>query len=136
MMENYVAAVFPTLEEAGAANAALLDLARRGLVQLESAELYGRSNSGCLVPEGSDTRPAMRLNVDILPGGADAESADELSAILPAGMHALLAHVIERDPSRIDDAVRANGGIVYRRSIEQIEAAGMRRFTDAASLDS
>jgi hypothetical protein len=133
-MENYVAAVFPTREEAGAANAALLELARRGLVRLQSAELYGRSDDGELVAEGSDTRPVTLIDVAALPGGTDEESADELSSILSPGMHAVLAHVIENDPSPIDDAMRANGGIVYRRSLQEIESSGMRRFSDASRL--
>jgi len=134
-MENYVAAIFPTREEAAAANAALLELSRRKLVQLESAELYGRANDGRLVAEGSDTRPARLINVEVLPGGSDEELADELAHVLPAGMHALLVHVIETDPRPIDDAMSLNGGIVYRRSIDEVESSGMRRFTDAASIE-
>lgn len=135
MIENYVAAIFPSLEEAAAANAALLELSRLGKVRLERAELVGRAPNGDLVPEGSDTRGAELIDIAAFPGGTDEEAADQLSEVLPAGMHALLAHVIESDPAPIDDAVGVNGGILYRRSVDEIEASGMQRFGEASKLE-
>ncbi|HEY1977676.1 MAG TPA: hypothetical protein VGG89_14075 [Candidatus Baltobacteraceae bacterium] len=135
MIENYIAAIFPTLEEAAAANAILLDLSRQGVIRLERSELVGRSVDGELVSEGSDTDASMLIDVAALPGGGDEEARDELTEVMPAGMHALLARVVESDPVPINDAVSANGGIVYRRSIDEIEASGLRRFEDASEID-
>lgn len=125
-MENYVGVMFPTLAEASAGKAALLELSRRGSVRLERAGIFVRGKDGKLVREDSDTGPR---------GGTDEEAAAALERVLTHGMYAVLARVNEEDPRPINDAMDANGGLVYRRSIEQIESLDPHRVTGPSSLE-
>lgn len=83
-MENYIGVMFPTLAEANAGKAALLDLSRQGSVQVERVGIFARGQNGKLVREDSDNGPR---------GGTDEEAAAAMERVLTHGMYALLARV-------------------------------------------
>ena len=122
-MENYIAAMFSTLEDARGAAAALVELSRHGKVQLHRAGLYHRGERGEYVSEDSGTGAVTQLAVSDFPKTTDGTAALDLERVLTPGMHALLAHVEETDPRPVNEAMDAFDGVVYRRSVEQIETS-------------
>jgi len=132
-MDNYIAAIFDTKERAEALNAALLQLHHDG-VRLKYAGVYGRGPSGSVQLEGSET--SLGGFLDTLPSAmaGEQEALDELSEKLPAASYALLAHVIESDPSVIDGMVAQYGGTINRRTRNGLESAGFDRFIDSTSM--
>jgi hypothetical protein len=128
-MENFVAGIFPTRDEAVAAHAALLQLSQQGSLRMESAAVYGRNSEGELSLADEQTGNANDL--ELADGGSGQEALDELNESVPEGYYVLLAHVFETDPSIVDAAVGFTGGVVERRSLGQLDSAASKRFSDA-----
>jgi hypothetical protein len=42
----------------------------------------------------------------------------------------LLLHIVEADPTNVDEILLSRGGTVVRRSIGELEASVARRFAD------
>ena len=128
-MENFVAGIFPTQGEAVAAHAALLALSQRGLLRMESAGVYGRNSEGDLsLADGQTGNPN---DLEFADGGSGQEALDELNESLPEGCYVLLAHVFETDPTVVDAAMTAPGGVVERRSVGQLDSAANSRFSSS-----
>jgi hypothetical protein len=128
-MENFVAGIFPTIDEAVAAHAALLQLAQQGSLRMESAGIYGRDSEGDLSP--ADGQTGNPDDLEFADGGSGQEALDELNESVPEGSYVLLAHVFETDPAVVDAAVGSAGGVVERRSLSELDSADAKRFSDA-----
>jgi len=127
-METFIAAMFPSPEEAFAGHARLVELAHQGSVRIERAAVYGRDARGKLIRADEETAGVALFDPSMLPGGAGGEVLAELREALPPGACALVAHLFETDQSIVDRAMVACGGTVYRRPMADLESEGYVRM--------
>lgn len=133
-MENYVAVVFSTKEQAIAFHAALMGLHDAG-ARVKRAGVYGRGIDGDVSLVDTETEnEGVPDFLAMVSTGSEQEAVDELNEKLPDSSYALLAYVSENDPAVIDQLARQYGGVVYRRTSASLESAGYQRFTDSSSL--
>lgn len=126
-MEDFVAGIFPTIDEALAAHGVLDSLPQQGALRIEFAAVYGRDTIGDLAL--NDTPTGNANDLEFADGGAGQEALAELSESIPEGSFALLAHVFESDPAIVDNAMVSAGGVVQRRSLGQLNSAVGNRLT-------
>jgi hypothetical protein len=127
-MEDFVAGIFPTKDEAVAAHAALLLLSQQGSLRMESAAVYGRNTEGDF--SLADQQTGNPDDLEFADGGSGQEALDELNESVPEGCYVVLAHVFETDPTIVDTAMTSTGGVVERRSLGQLDSEAARRFSD------
>jgi len=133
-METFVAAVFPTKDQAIGGHKRLLQLAEDGSIVVERAAVYGRQPDGELGPVDLDTSVPVLFDLSSLPGGIGQEVLDELDSAMPDGAYALVAHLLEHDGTVVDPAMVACGGTVYRRPTSDLRHDAYVRFMDASKL--
>jgi hypothetical protein len=133
-MENYIAVVFGSKEQAIAFHAALVAL-RLDSLRVKRAGVYARGIDGevSLVDTETENEGVFDF-LSMVSTGSEQEAVDELNEKLPGGSFAVLAYVTENNPAPIDDLAREYGGAVYRRAPAGLESAGYQRFTDSSSL--